>query len=113
MTFTEIVFGHMVLGTTLGYLIMMTIGWAFINAWEIGWRDKESTRTPKEFNFKFWLQDNKWKLVAYILGIFLILRFPVQITGNEISPFFAIMIGGGLEAFLVLFASKFKKKPNV
>jgi len=56
-------------------------------------RDVESKRTPVAFSWRFFWIDNRKRIAAGIILIYLALRFTEELFGVEVSNFFSVLIG--------------------
>ena len=60
---------------------------------ETSQRDKNSNKTPKKWNWKFWIGDNYKRYIVTILSTFIFFRFYVEFVGHELTELEALMIG--------------------
>jgi hypothetical protein len=76
-------------------------------------RDPMSSRTPYEWSWKFWFRDNlpKWgkSIITTVLVIFVSIRFVNELTGKELSMFYAFSVGFAFDWIVDLIISKTKK----
>jgi hypothetical protein len=56
-------------------------------------RDAKSFRTPVNFSWRFWLLDNVRRITWNLLLILTAIRFSKDLTGREITDFWALVIG--------------------
>lgn len=72
-------------------------------------RDIDSKRTPVEFSWSFFLQDNIKRLIAGIIMIFLALRFTPDIFGVQLSNWLAVIIGLINDSLALLIRNKVRE----
>lgn len=60
-------------------------------------RDVSSKNTPVAFSYRFLIADNWKRIVLSVLLIYVTLRFTQEITGQELTMFWALVIGLGLD----------------
>ena len=89
----ETILGGYTMIDALGYLWFFLIGYTIYGLNETSERDKQSKNTPKEWSWKFWLNDNWKRYLVTILSTYIMFRFYVEIVGHEFSNFEALMMG--------------------
>lgn len=98
--FTEIVTGNISLAQLLAYILFGIAG-AIVSLWmEVGERNKNSYRTPVPFSLKFMLSDNKKRIVATVLFLFLFVRFFNELTGMELNAFSSLVAGANIDRIM-------------
>jgi hypothetical protein len=62
-------------------------------------RNPTAPASPVHFKWKFFIQDNWKRALTSLLLILAVLRFYKEITGTDLSTFFAFVVGLGLDRF--------------
>ena len=89
----EMLFGSYDIWDLLGYSIFFVLGMFLYSYLEVENRNVQSTNTPKEWSWKFWVMDNWRRYIGSVVLIYIIFRFFIELTGNELSEFTALMMG--------------------
>ncbi|WP_413998698.1 hypothetical protein ACMDB5_13055 [Flavobacterium sp. W1B] len=79
--------------TWLAGLFFAIIGLAFYYYSKVRKRNAESTATPYQFSFRFFLRDNLSELIFSILAIMLLMRFSVEHLTPEATILLALGFG--------------------
>ena len=103
--FKQIILGDITVGYFFGMLFWSLVGFLIFTWMEIKQRDVSSIKTPKKFKIMFWLKDNWKRFIVTALFIFVQFRFYYEITGQELTPYIALLMGLGSDAI-----SGFSKK---
>lgn len=85
------------LGTLFAAFIFALVGLAIRALVIAQYRDPASPRTPQQWSWAFWRKDNLPRLLnsaaLTILVIFVSIRFVNELTGKELSMFYALGLG--------------------
>lgn len=90
---SEMLFGNYDLWDLLGFSIFFALGVFLYSYLEVENRDKKSLNTPEEWSWKFWIKDNWRRYLGSIVVIYIIFRFFIELTGQELNEFTALMMG--------------------
>lgn len=74
-------------------------------------RNKDSKRTPANWNWKFYWHDNAFRLFLNLLLAIMVIRFWKEITGSQLTMLYCFLIGIGIDGMYVVF-KKLRKKIN-
>lgn len=114
--FYNIVTGQTSIDIFLGFVFFALIGISLSLLWQTTRRDALSPHTPEKFSFWFMLQDNAKRLTATILTVYIALRFTPEIFNVELTNFWALTIGLGVDKIAEFVKNKTKfldvKKPS-
>lgn len=89
----KIIFGDFTLIQLLGYIWFFLIGYVIYGLTEVTGRDIKSKNTPKNWNWKFWFNDNWKRYITTILCSYILFRFYTEINGHPFSDFDAVTLG--------------------
>lgn len=78
-------------------------------AMDIWSRDVKSKHTPEGFSFRWFLRDNRGRLIVTPLFIYLAIRFYAPMNGAPLTDIAALFIGMGLDSFVEKLKSKAKQ----
>lgn len=95
--FYNIITGATASDIFLGFIFFALIGIALSLLWQTSKRDAFSPHTPDDFSFWFMIQDNAKRLTATILTVYIALRFTPEIFNVELTNFWALTIGLGVD----------------
>lgn len=91
--FINILLGNQTPTDFAGYLFFALLGAALSLLIQANNRDPLSKSTPVAFDWKFFFTDNVKRIVTGLLLIYVFLRFLPELTGLQLSYFFALAIG--------------------
>jgi hypothetical protein len=86
-------FGGYDIWELIGYSIFFVLGMFLYSYLEVENRDKLSKNTPTKFSWKFWYKDNVKRYMASVLMVYVLFRFFIEMTGQELSEFTAMLMG--------------------
>ena len=89
--------GNMPVAAFLAAFFFALIGVTISLLLQANKRDPGASSTPYHFSYRFLLQDNWKRIVLSLLLIFVTIRFYSELTGKELSMYFALGIGLGLD----------------
>jgi len=105
--FNQSLFGGYTLGQFAGLLFWALIGAYILLQYDAQTRDVQDLKTPTNFSWKFWLNDNWRRIVFNLVLIMTCIRFSKEVTGMDINEFTALVIGLSSDVLAQLL-SKFK-----
>ena len=74
-------------------------------------RNKDSKRTPVNWNWKFYWHDNAFRLFLNLLMAIMLIRFWQEITGIQLTMLYCFLLGIGIDGMYVVL-KKLRKKIN-
>lgn len=74
-------------------------------------RNKDSKRTPANWNWRFYWHDNTFRLFLNLLMAMMVIRFWKEITGLQLTMLYCFLLGIGIDGMYVVF-KKLRKKIN-
>lgn len=74
-------------------------------------RNKDSKRTPINWNWKFYWSDNAFRLFLNLLMAIMVIRFWQDITGLQLTMLYCFLIGIGIDGMYIVF-KKLRKRIN-
>lgn len=95
--FLNLILGTNDVPTYLAAFFFAMIGVAIILLLKSKKRDKTSVNTPFEFSLKFLILDNLKEILLGFLLIIIALRFSVEYAGVELTMWYALAVGLGLQ----------------
>ncbi|MEP7375522.1 MAG: hypothetical protein ABI675_19410 [Chitinophagaceae bacterium] len=113
--FYNIVTGQTPAYLFVGFIFFAVIGIALSLLWQTNKRDVSSPHTPEKFSFWFMMRDNAKRLSATILTVYIALRFTPEIFNVQLTNFWSLCIGLGLDKIAEIVKSKtslLDVKPN-
>lgn len=95
--FTELLLGTNDLPTYLAALLFALIGAFIVLLLKSRTRDRLSPNTPSQFSYKFLAWDNLREIILALLLISLALRFSIEYAGEELTMYYALGVGFGIQ----------------
>jgi len=89
----KVIFGDYTWIELFGYAWFLIIGYIIYGLTETTGRDVQSTHTPKQWHWKFWLKDNIKRYITTILFTYIFFRFYIEFVGHPLTNFEALMMG--------------------
>lgn len=89
----EVIFGAYTWIQIFGFSWFLAIGYIIYGLNETSSRDKLGTKTPKKWNWRFWIRDNWRRYLVTFLSTYVMFRFYVEFVGHEFTYFEALMMG--------------------
>lgn len=86
-------FGGYSVWELIGYGVFFILGMFLYSYLEVENRNKLSNNTPKKFSWKFFYKDNIKRYVASVLLVYVLFRFFIEMTGQELNEFTALLMG--------------------
>lgn len=74
-------------------------------------RNKDSKRTPANWNWKFYWHDNAFRLSLNLLMAIMVIRFWKDITGLQLTMLYCFLLGLGIDGMYIVF-KRLRKKIN-
>lgn len=91
-------FGACVIFACLGILLILLMGTTL--------RSTTAPKSPTEFSWKYLWNDNTKRILASALATLITLRFMTELTGWELSPWKAFVIGTGWDGIALFIKQK-------
>jgi low temperature requirement protein LtrA len=95
--FLNLILGTNDIPTYCASLVFALLGVVVVLLLKAQKRDKTSRSTPYQFNFWFLILDNLREVVLGFLLLLLALRFSVEYAGTEITMYYALGLGFGIQ----------------
>lgn len=95
--FEKLMLGTNDLPTYLAAFIFAMIGVVIILLLKSNKRDRLSKSTPYKFSIKFLIIDNLKEILLGLLLIIIALRFSVEYAGAELTMYYALGVGLGIQ----------------
>lgn len=95
--FIDLLLGTNDIPTYLAALVFAVIGALIMQLIKSKTRDKHSPNTPYNFSWKFLVWDNLREVLLGLMFILLALRFSVEFAGVELTMYYALCVGLGLQ----------------
>ena len=73
--FYSAITGEMTTGVFIAALFFASLGWFLYKSWTAKKRDVSSSRTPQNWDWKFWIKDNIHEAFIHGVVMFLLIRF--------------------------------------
>ena len=86
-------FGGYDIWELIGYSVFFVLGMFLYSYLEVENRNKLSNNTPKKFSWKFFYKDNLKRYFASVLLVYVLFRFFIEMTGQELNEFTAMLMG--------------------
>lgn len=100
--------GSLSLGAFLASYFWALVGVVVSLLIDISTRKPLSSASPVTFSLSYLIRDNWLRIVTGLLVIAVVIRFYPDIRGTEITSFYALLVGGGLDFFVGLLKGLFK-----
>lgn len=95
--FLDLLLGTNDIPTYCASLVFAVLGVVIVLLLKAQKRDKTSRSTPYKFNFWFLIIDNLREVVLGFLLLLLALRFSVEYAGTEVTMYYALVLGLGMQ----------------
>jgi hypothetical protein len=104
--FSTVIFGQLSIGTFFGYVALMLIGTIINSAFDASTRDKQSSKTPVKWSWKFFIADNIKRYVGTALMLYVCIRFSDKIFGSEPIDWMMVVLGYNIDSIFVFVKNK-------
>ncbi len=102
----KIILGDATLSNFVGLLFFALLGAALSLLLQATKRDPKSLTSPVCFSWSFFWNDNTKRIITGLILIYCFLRFLPEITGVQITSFYALLIGIGNDKLAQLLKDK-------